>query len=176
MRGFGLVRSLNSAATDQHETCRSEGRRGRRTAAGVQASEGDVTDGFFFAQQTPCGSEREKSGRHKPLPCRRAKPGDDQSGRRTRRRLGERQPEQRCPVVHGRRDFKVVVGERMGEARWVSRFNAWQREQSGGEHSAISRCTRRKGPGAGFLKSHSPMHAGMATNASCCSNPNHEPT
>ena len=58
--------------------------------AGVQASEGAVTEGFFFAQQTPCGAEREKSGRHQPLQCRRAQPGDDQSGRRTHRRLGER--------------------------------------------------------------------------------------
>ena len=30
-----------------------------------------MTEGFFFAQQTPCGAEREKSGRHKPLQCRR---------------------------------------------------------------------------------------------------------
>ena len=36
------------------------------------------------------GAEREKSGRHKPLQCRRAQPGRDQSGRRPRRWLGER--------------------------------------------------------------------------------------
>jgi hypothetical protein len=40
---------------------------GTAAAAEVQASKGDVMDGFFFAQQTPCGTEREKSGRHKTL-------------------------------------------------------------------------------------------------------------
>ena len=100
-----------------------------------------MTEGFFFAQQTPCGAEREKSGRHKPLQCRRAQPVDDQSGRRPRRRLGERHG----TTLSGRGAHRAISRlrwERMGK-RGVIMFQCFatrangQSAERGGEMSAV---------------------------------------
>jgi len=98
-----------------------------------------VTEGFFFAQQTPRGAEREKSGRHKPLQCRRAQTVDDQSGRRTRRRLGERYGTTTLSGRGAHERFKAVRGTN-GEAPRASPSNASQREQPGRARSAVARC------------------------------------
>jgi hypothetical protein len=117
--------------------------------AGVKASEGAVTEGFFFAQQTPCGAVREKSRRHKPLQRRRAQPGDDQSGRRTRRRLGERHG-----TTHSGRGtqqhFKAVWGTN-GEARRASPCHASQREQPGRARWREAMWCRLRKPGYGGM-------------------------
>lgn len=63
---------------------------------------------------------------------------DDQSGQRTRRRLGERHG----TILSGRRahqQLKAVQGTN-GEARRASRSNASQREQSGRARRAAARC------------------------------------
>jgi hypothetical protein len=97
-----------------------------------------VTEGFFFAQQTPRGAVREKSGRHQPLQCRRAQPVEDQSGRRTRRRLGERYG---TTLSGGGADerFKAIPWTNE-KARRVSPSNAPQQGPTGSELRAVARC------------------------------------
>jgi hypothetical protein len=124
-KGVRVGPFIDSAATDQHESRRSTGRRRRpprRERGGeafpLQASKGAVTDGFFFARRKaqpvaskPGGAPARKirSG-HKPLQCRRAQPADDQSGGRRRRRLGE--GEERLPPTVGRSAIRTVSSRR----------------------------------------------------------------
>ena len=58
MRGFGLVRSLNSAATDQHETSRSEGRRGRRLRRESRLARAMCRTDFSLRSKPPRGGTR----------------------------------------------------------------------------------------------------------------------
>jgi hypothetical protein len=102
-----------------------------------------VTDGFFFAQQTrvgrnaknPDGTSRcNAAGRS----LGRTRAGDGPAGGLAK------DTEQPCPVVCVRRDFTVVLGNEWGRGR-ASRFNASQREQSGGGRSAMAGCHAMNG-------------------------------
>ena len=72
---------------------------------GSQASEGDVTDGFFFAQQTPAGrNAKNPDGTSRCNAARRSlgttRAGDGPAGGLAK------DTEQPCPVVWVRREFQ----------------------------------------------------------------------
>ena len=112
------------------------------SAAGVQASEGDVTDGFFFAQQTPAGwNAKNPDGTSRCNAAGRSlgttRAGDGPAGGLAK------DTERHCLVVCVRRDFKVVFGERMGKRggitfhRFTTRAIGQRAQRDGGMPCAV---------------------------------------